>query len=162
MSIFKPDAVFEGVCKIDISFLKSHDIKAILLDIDNTLIDLSKILSQEIIDWVNEVKDSGIKVMILSNTNKMEKLGPISKKLDVEYISFAKKPSKSGYIKASKALDLPMTNIAMIGDQILTDVWGANRVGMFSIYVRPIDKKEYWYTAWKRPIESLILKHYGY
>ncbi len=55
-----------------------------------------------------------------------------------------------------------MPEIAMIGDQILTDVVGANRFNMFSIYVKPINKKEYWYTAWKRPIEKLILKHFGY
>ncbi len=59
-------------------------------------------------------------------------------------------------------LDLPMPSIAMVGDQVFTDVFGANRVDMFSIYVKPINKKEYWYTAWKRPIEGLILKHYGY
>lgn len=100
--------------------------------------------------------------MILSNTNKKDKLEPISQKLGLEYVSFAKKPSKSGYLRAAQKLELPTNKIAMIGDQVLTDVWGANKVGMFSIYVKPINLKEYWYTAWKRPIEALILKHYGY
>jgi predicted HAD superfamily phosphohydrolase YqeG len=67
-----------------------------------------------------------------------------------------------GYIKGAKVLELPISEIAMVGDQILTDVVGANGVHMHSIYVRPINKKEYWYTAWKRPIEDFILKHYGY
>ena len=60
-----------------------------------------------------------------------------------------------------KQLALPANEIVMVGDQVLTDVVGANRVGMLSIYVKPINKKEYWYTAIKRPLESLILKHYG-
>lgn len=162
MGNLKPDAVFEGLQHIDIAFLKEKDIKGILLDIDNTLVDLSKVLSEEIIQWVQNVKNEGIKVCILTNTNKQDKLTSISSKLGIDYVSFAKKPMKSGYLRASKKLELECKNIAMIGDQILTDVIGANRVGMFSIYVRPIDKKEFWYTAWKRPIENLILKHYGY
>ena len=162
MSVLKPDAVFDGIADINYGFLKEHQIKGILLDIDNTLIDLSKVLSEKIIDWVKKAKEEGFKVCILSNTNKQDKLGPISKKLEIDYVSFAKKPAKSGYIRAAKHLDLPCENIAMIGDQVLTDVLGANRVNMFSIYVRPINKKEYWYTAWKRPIEGIILKHYGY
>ena len=162
MGNLKPDAVFEGLKYIDIAFLKDKGIKGILLDIDNTLIDMSKVLQEDIINWVQDVKNSDIKVCILSNTNKEDKLVPISSKLGIDYVSFAKKPMKSGYIRAAEKLNLAYENIAMIGDQVLTDVVGANRVGMFSIYVKPINKKEYWYTAWKRPIENIILKHYGY
>lgn len=162
MSILKPDAVFDGVEHIDFDFLKNHNIKGLLLDTDNTLIDLSKVVSDEIFDWVNKAKENGFLVMILSNTNNMEKVSNVAKKLDLEFIHFAKKPSKAGFLEAAKALNLSNENIAMIGDQVFTDVIGANRVGMFSIYVRPIDKKEYWYTAWKRPFESMILKHFGY
>lgn len=162
MGNLKPDAVFEGLQHIDIAFLKDKGIKGILLDIDNTLIDMSKVLQEDIINWVQDVKNNDIKVCILSNTNKEDKLVPISSKLGIDYVSFAKKPMKSGYIRAAEKLNLAYENIAMIGDQVLTDVVGANRVGMFSIYVKPINKKEYWYTAWKRPIENIILKHYGY
>jgi predicted HAD superfamily phosphohydrolase YqeG len=69
---------------------------------------------------------------------------------------------KNGFVKAAEMLEMDYKSIAMIGDQVLTDVVGANRVGMFSIYVKPVSKKDYWYTAWKRPLEALILKHYGY
>lgn len=162
MSILKPDAVFDGVQHIDFDFLKKNNIKGLLLDTDNTLIDLRKIVSNEILDWVNKAKENGFSVMILSNTNNKEKVSSVAEKLNLEYIFFAKKPSKAGFLKAAEALKLSNENIAMIGDQVFTDVIGANRVGMFSIYVRPIDKKEYWYTAWKRPFESMILKHFGY
>lgn len=95
MQKLKPDAVFDGLCKIDYEFLKMNGIEAILLDIDNTLIDMSKVLNQDIIDWVYGAKAQGFKVMILSNTNKKDKLEPISNKLGIDYISFAKKPAKS-------------------------------------------------------------------
>jgi len=162
MKTLKPDCVFDGIEYIDFDFLREHNLKGILLDIDNTLIDMSKILEQPIIDWVNDAKNQGFKVAILSNSNKLNKIIPISQALGIDYISFAKKPAKSGYLKAAKLLNLPVENICMIGDQVLTDVWGANKVNMFSIYVKPINKKEYWYTAWKRPIESMILKHFGF
>ena len=128
-------------------------IKVILLDVDNTLIDYTKTLSQEMIDWVYNAKKEGFKVCILSNSNKMEKIIPIAEILGIKYVSFAKKPSKSGYLKDST----DVTKLAMIGDQVFTDVLGANRVGMTSVYVEPINKKEFWYTKWKRPIESFVL-----
>jgi predicted HAD superfamily phosphohydrolase YqeG len=59
-------------------------------------------------------------------------------------------------------LGVELPKLAMIGDQILTDVVGANRVGVLSVYVKPINKKEYWFTRIKRPLESLILKLCGY
>ncbi len=95
MQRLKPNAVFDGLCEIDYDFLKANNIKGILLDIDNTLIDMSKVLSEDIINWVSGAKKAGFKVMILSNTNKSEKLNPISKTLDIDYLSFAKKPAKS-------------------------------------------------------------------
>ena len=57
-----------------------------------------------------------------------------------------------------KKLNLKAENIAVVGDQIFTDVIGGNRCKMFTILVDPVDKKDFWYTAWKRPIENKIKK----
>lgn len=158
MKNFKPDLIYKGVQYIDYKELKQREIEGILLDVDNTLIDYKKELSQEIITWVENAKKQGFKLCILSNSNKMSKILSVAEKLNIKYVSFAKKPSKAGYIKAANILELANSKIAMVGDQVFTDVLGANRVGMTSIYVEPIDKKEYWYTKWKRPIEAIILK----
>lgn len=157
MKKLKPDLIYKGVPYIAYEDLKQRGVEGILLDIDNTLIDYTKHLSKEMIDWVYDAKKEGFKVCILSNSNKMEKIIPIAETLGIKYVSFAKKPAKSGFLKASKLLDTEVTKLAMIGDQVFTDVLGANRVGMTSVYVEPINKKEYWYTKWKRPIESFIL-----
>jgi len=79
--------------------------------------------------------------------------------LKIPYICFAKKPFKSGFKKVQKKLNEKSENIATVGDQIFTDVIGGNRCKMFTILVDPINKKDYWYTAWKRPIENRIKKH---
>ena len=111
-------------------------------------------------DWAKNLKKSGIKMCILSNSNKINKVEAVAKILEVPYIFFAKKPFKSGFMRAKKILKLESENIAVVGDQIFTDVIGANRCGMFSILVKPIEEKDYLLTRIKRPLEKFIIKRY--
>ena len=97
---------------------------------------------------------------ILSNTNDKEKVQKLSKILDIPYRKFAMKPLKGGFLKAQKFLNEKPENIAVVGDQIFTDVIGGNRCNMFTILVDQINKKEFWYTIWKRPIEDKIKQKY--
>ena len=154
----KPNAYLEKVEDITIEFLLKNKIKALILDVDNTLIDYNQNLSQSVEEWAKNLKGQGTKLYILSNTNDKEKVEKVSKKLDIPYISFAKKPLKSGFIKVQKLLKEKEANIGVVGDQIFTDIIGGNRCKMFTILVDPINEKDYWYTAWKRPIENGIKK----
>ena len=151
-----PNAYFEKVQDITIQFLIKNKIKAMILDVDNTLIDKKENLSEEIINWAKEIKGQGVKLYILSNSNKKQKVEKISKKLDIPYVYFGMKPLKRGFNKVKKALKEEDSRIAVVGDQIFTDIIGGNRSKMFTILVEPINEKEYWYTAWKRPIENRI------
>ena len=153
-----PKAYFNSVLDIKIGFLIKNKIKALILDVDNTLIDYNKNLSEDIVNWSHELQGQGIKMYILSNTNKKEKVEKVAKKLEISYEYFAKKPSKKGFTKVQNILKMKPENIAVVGDQIFTDVIGGNRCQMFTILVDPIDKKDFWYTAWKRPIENQIKK----
>lgn len=151
-----PNAYFEKVQDITIQFLIKNKIKAMILDVDNTLIDKKENLSEEIINWAKEIKGQGVKLYILSNSNKKQKVEKISKKLDIPYVYFGTKPLKRGFNKVKKALREEDSRIAVVGDQIFTDIIGGNRSKMFTILIEPINEKEYWYTAWKRPIENRI------
>ncbi len=92
----KPNAVFESVADISFDYLQQNDIQGILLDIDNTIIDMSKTIPESVFDWIMQAKARGLKLCILSNSNKIkEKLDPLSTKLGIPYVSFAKKPAKS-------------------------------------------------------------------
>ena len=93
---------------------------------------------------------------ILSNTNKKEKVEMVAKNLEIPYKLFARKPSKSGFMKIQKEINIEPENIGVVGDQIFTDVIGGNRCKMFTILVDPVTPKDYWYTAWKRPIENKV------
>ena len=154
--IFYPDAYLNKVQEITIQFLLEKKIKALILDVDNTLIDYYKYLSEDIVKWANELQGQGIKLYILSNTNKKEKVEMVANKLEIPYKLFAKKPSKKGFKKIQEELKLESENIGVVGDQIFTDVIGGNRSNMFTILVDPVTKKDYFYTAWKRPIENVI------
>lgn len=158
--IFYPNADFKKVSDITVDFLNKNNITALILDVDNTLIDYYKNLSEETINWAQDLKNNGIKLYILSNSNKKEKVAEVAKKLDVPFKYFAKKPLKSGFKKVQKELQEKPENIATVGDQLFTDVIGGNRCKMFTILVEPIDRKDIWITMWKRPLEELIIKRY--
>lgn len=157
---FYPNAYFKRVEEITIEFLKKNNIKALILDIDNTLIDYNKNLSESVIKWAKDLRGQGIKLYILSNTNNKQKVENVANKIEVPYFNLAKKPFKTGFYKTQKALNIDFENIGVVGDQIFTDVIGGNRCNMFTILVDPIDKKDYWYTAWKRPLENKIKNAY--
>ena len=159
MNIY-PDLYLESVKYINSELLKKNNIKGLIIDVDNTLIDYNKNLIPGANEWCEELKSDGIKCMILSNTNKKDKVEKVAETLDVPYIMFAKKPFKSGFIKAKKKLNLESSEIAVVGDQIFTDVIGANRMNMFSILVKQVDKKDIFITKIKRPIENCIIKKY--
>lgn len=154
--ILYPNAYLKNVREITIEFLKENNIKALILDVDNTLIDYYKNLSEENVIWANKLKEHGIKLYILSNSNKKEKVKNVSEKLDIPYEYFAKKPFKKGFLKIQKVLNLKPENIGVVGDQIFTDIIGGNRCNMYTILVDPVYKKDFWFTAWKRPIENKI------
>ena len=153
-----PDRCFSSVASIPIEEFKKNNIKGIAIDVDNTLIDYQRHMSDSSKKWVEEVKQAGYQICILSNSNKVDKIEKVAETLKIEYIMSARKPLKRGFKQVARRMQLPYENIAVIGDQVFTDVLGANRMNMFSIYVEPISKKEYWYTKWKRPIEAFILK----
>ena len=154
----QPNVYLSNVQEITIEFLMKNKIKALILDVDNTLIDYYKNLSRDIVEWSKTLQGQGIKMYILSNTNKKEKVKNVAEKLKLPYEMFAHKPSKKGFLKIQKILKIDTNNIAVVGDQIFTDVIGGNRCDMFTILIDPVDKKDYWYTAWKRPIENKLKK----
>lgn len=158
--IFYPNDYFKNVTEITYEYLKEKQIKALILDVDNTLIDYNRNLSPEIIKWVTELKKNNIKMFILSNSNKKDKVEEVAKKLNLEYIHFGMKPLKKGFKKAKEKLNLDSKNIAVVGDQVFTDVIGANRTKMYSILVEPINEKDILVTLIKRPIENFIKKKY--
>ncbi len=155
-----PKAYFDKIEKITIEFIKRNQLKALILDMDNTLINYKKEMPENIEKWAKDLKGQGTKLYILSNTNKKAKVKDIAEKLDIPYRSFAAKPLKIGFLKVQKELGYKPEQIGVVGDQIFTDIIGGNRCNMFTILIDAIDNKDFWYTLWKRPLEKMLKKKF--
>ena len=155
-----PRLYCKNILEVTPEYLKENNIKALILDVDNTLLDFDLKIIDGLENWGKTMKENEIKCIILSNSNKETKVKMVADLLGIEYIKFAMKPLKRGFKMAQKRLDIPNENIAAIGDQIFTDVIGANRMKMFSILVKPLAEKDLWMTRFKRPIEELVIKNY--
>ena len=155
-----PKLYLKSVKEITLQILKENNIKGLILDVDNTLIDFNKKMPEGIKQWAENLKQNNIKLYIVSNSNHKEKVENTAKILDIPYTYFAKKPLKSGLNKAKKNVELLSERIAGVGDQMFAGVVGANRAKMFSILVKPIDEKDIWATKIKRPIENRIIQKY--
>lgn len=159
--ILKPTYMFNSVQDISVDFLKKENITAILLDIDNTIITGSCKMTKKVDGWLKDVKKGGIQICILSNTWNFNKVKKLMLKYDINGLPHAQKPKLKGFNMAYNVLGVPKGNMAMIGDQIFTDVLGANKFGIRSIYVKPITKFEWLGTAIKRPFECIALKSFS-
>lgn len=158
--ILYPNLYLNNILEVKENIIKEKNIKAVLIDIDNTVMYYDRNLLVGLEEWADELKKLGVKLCVLSNSNHKDKAEKVSRALNIPYIYFAKKPFKSGFRRAIKLLDEKPQNVAMVGDQILTDVLGANRMKMFSILTKPLEERDIWVTKVKRPLEQLIIKRY--
>ncbi len=158
--ILYPKLYCKNVLEITPEYLKENDIKALILDVDNTLLDFDLKIIDGLENWCENIKKNDVKCMILSNSNKTTKVKMVADLLKIDYIKFAMKPLKRGFKLAKQELELPAQNIAVVGDQIFTDVIGANRMKMHSILVKPLAEKDLWMTRFKRPLENFVIKKY--
>ena len=97
--ILYPNAYFKKIEEITIQFLKKQNIKLLILDVDNTLIGYHQNLSEEIKQWLKNLRGQGMKLYLLSNSNKKEKVKKIADEFGIPYRIFAKKPLKLGFLK---------------------------------------------------------------
>lgn len=103
MTIY-PNFYLESVLEVTPEFCKKNNIKGLILDIDNTLIDIDKKMLTGAKEWHESIVKAGIKTIIVSNTNKLEKVSKVANDLQLDFIYFAQKPSKKGFLKAKEKL----------------------------------------------------------
>lgn len=157
---FYPKYFFESVETIPYSFFKENGITAVIFDMDNTLVNSKYVLTEKVKNWLLGLKNENIKICILSNTPRLSKVKKIGKEFDIPFLHKALKPWSFGFKKAINVLNEDKKNIAIIGDQIFTDVYGGNRFGIKTVLVKPIEKSEFVTTKMKRPFENYVLKRY--
>ncbi len=157
LGIFKPTWMVNSIYSITAEELRKNGIHAVLIDLDNTLIAWNEPeATEESLNWIKQMKESGIEVIILSN-NSGGRIEKVAKLLNVEYVPRSMKPTARAFKIAEEHLQIPLSNMVMVGDQLITDILGANRYGMRSILVKPIVASDAWNTKFNRFIELKIM-----
>lgn len=135
---YMPEYIVESIQDITPGFLKNLGAKGILIDVDNTLAyDNRKDIFPGVPRWVELMKAAGVKIIIMSNSFKV-RVSPVAKALDLPYMTRCHKPAVKSYLKAAQLLGLSPDECIMVGDQMLTDIRGANESGIKSVYVMPV------------------------
>lgn len=158
MNLLKPNIYQKDIFSINYNDLKKKNIKNLLFDIDNTIVAGNlKTLDNKTIDLFNKLKEENFNIYIITNALKRRAI-IFSKILDVKTYHFSMKPSPRSYNKIIKENNLNIKETAAIGDQIYTDVLGANKLGILSILVDPVSKHEFIITKINRVKERKLIK----
>ncbi|MEB8126713.1 YqeG family HAD IIIA-type phosphatase [Staphylococcus succinus] len=157
---FMPNEYVQSIFQIDFQKLSASGVKGIVTDLDNTLVGWDEAEPTEAVkNWFDKARALGITVTIVSNNNE-KRVGSFSKSLNVDYIFKAKKPRGRAFDRAAKSMQLDPSEIVVIGDQMLTDVFGGNRRGLFTIMVVPVKQTDGFITKFNRMIERRLLQHF--
>ena len=156
--IFKPDIKLDRVTDITLALLEKYKIKALILDVDNTLsTHHGDILTDGLTEWLALMQDNGISLTVLSNS-KEERVKPFAEKIGLQFVSLACKPLPFGYLRAIKSLKIKRKEAAIVGDQIFTDIIGGNFIGLNTVLLTPIKPEDGWSFKLRRRIERFLIK----
>lgn len=154
---FTPAHAKDSLEEVDLRSLYNRGKRLILLDVDNTLVKWkTEDFAPTVISWLEEAKSMGFDLCILSNTRRVERLMRITKRLGIETVRGRFKPSRAMYRLALIKFNRKPEEAIMIGDQMMTDILGANRAGIDAIWVRKMEGKEFTGTRVNRFIEGLL------
>ena len=158
--LLTPDYVFPTFADITPEFLFSKGIKALVIDVDNTLAPYEQELpDQKTIDWFKALADNGIKAALISN-NKPERIEKYNSLLSLPAYPDSKKPSTKMILKAIEQMGVNVEDTAGLGDQLLTDTLAVHRLDMPSLIVPPIKDKKTPFFRFKRLLEKPFMKRY--
>ncbi|MCI5815951.1 YqeG family HAD IIIA-type phosphatase [Ruminococcus sp.] len=155
--MFHATVALRSVLQIQPGLLRQYGIRGLMLDLDNTLTTHDNPVPAEgVLSWIDVMRQAGIALMIVSN-NKPHRVQPFAAALGLPFVAEGAKPLPKGFRQAQKRMQLPFSQLAVVGDQIFTDILGANLCGVKSIYVRPIQYEKKGFLKVKRWLERPFL-----
>ncbi|WP_341850042.1 YqeG family HAD IIIA-type phosphatase [Sporosarcina pasteurii] len=155
---FLPDEFVKDIFHIKAEQLKERGIKGIITDLDNTLVAWDRPdATPEVIEWLEGMQQAGIRVTIVSNNNEL-RVKAFSEPIQMPFISKANKPLGTAFRRAVKLMGTKKEETVVIGDQLLTDIFGGNRQGLHTILVIPVATSDAKVTTFNRNLESFIME----
>lgn len=160
MAFLYPNLYVEKVSDIHFKELYEEGFRGVMFDVDNTLVPFDQLdAHDELVEFIQMLQEVGFHVGLVSN-NSRKRVEALNRKLNLTIMPNAMKPFTHRLRKVLDTLDVPHDKAIFVGDQLFTDVWVGNRLGMYTVLVEPIQKKEQLVTKVKRGTESLVLKRY--
>ena len=151
----------EATSAYQIDYQKEYDngVRGVLFDVDNTLVPHGAPATEQAKKLFEKLHQIGLKTCIISN-NKEARVRPFAKAVGSDYIDKAGKPSAHGYEQGMKRIHTTPNTTIFVGDQIFTDIYGANKAGIRTYLVKPIHPKEEIQIVLKRYLERIVLFFY--
>lgn len=162
IKLLTPNEELDHVFLITPKFLKERNIRGLILDLDNTLVPHGPkvvptlLLRHKLKDWLGELAQNDIKIYIVSN-GLPKRVQNWAQKLGIPGISSAAKPFQRNFLRACEQMGLNPSEIAVVGDQLFTDILGGNRLGSYTILVNPLIKTGFLHTRLTRVLERIAV-----
>jgi len=160
MAVFKPTGTLHRVTDITPELLGAMHIRALVLDVDNTMAPHGDQTPYTgVLEWTKRMTAAGVRLVVVSNNYK-KRVAPFAAQFSLPYVSFACKPSPFGYLRAKRLSGARVRECLVVGDQIFTDILGANLCGMPSVLLDPIARDPAATVRFKRWLEHFLRPHY--
>lgn len=154
--LFTPDYYIHRFNALRPDVLRQRGIVLLLCDIDNTLVAHDEAQpNEEVLHFLQNMKKAGIQLVFISN-NVEERVSTFAKALDIAYYPFAMKPMKKTYRKILQDYPYDRKQIAVLGDQMMTDMLGANRMGFYTVLTAPVVERDLTCTKVNRVFENMV------
>lgn len=155
---YMPDFAVEAVYDLTVEGLQKQGIRAVLVDLDNTLIAWNNPDgTPEMRQWLERLEAAGIRVVVVSNNNR-KRVKRAVEKFGIDYIYWALKPFTCGIDRALRRYQIDKSEVVMVGDQLMTDIRAAHRAGIRSILVKPLVQHDSIKTKINRARESRVMQ----
>ncbi|HTY13836.1 MAG TPA: YqeG family HAD IIIA-type phosphatase [Candidatus Omnitrophota bacterium] len=160
--IFRPKEYLESVYSIDFDRLKAKGIKAVIMDMDETLLPREMLdITPVLFSFIQDLRDRGFNLCLVSNSVHQERVDYVSRTLKLPSITMAAKPFPFAFDKALRLLGARRDQAVIIGDQLFMDIFGGNLAGIYTILVKPMTPEKFWLRQWMRKAEGYVLEKLG-
>lgn len=158
MALFKPKMRIGKMIEITPDMLQAEGVRALLLDIDNTMTTHDNPVPAEgVREWIDRMKAQGFLLMVVSNNNG-ERVRKFAALLELPFEGHAKKPLPVGFRRACERLGVQPKEAAVIGDQIFTDIMGGNLLGAYTVMTEVYEPEPMPFFKFKRACERFIMQ----
>ncbi|HEY3380031.1 MAG TPA: YqeG family HAD IIIA-type phosphatase [Armatimonadota bacterium] len=156
--IFRPRQVIHRLAQLDCAALVARGIHGVILDLDNTITPWhSMVITPEVERWIGRLRGAGLQACVVSNAATAGRVRPVAERLGLPWVTRAGKPLARGFQRGMRLMGTVPETTAMVGDQMFTDIYGGNHLGLFTVLVEPISTREAIFTRLvQRPLERLI------